>query len=184
MDNEKNYMDNEIWKVYKTTYAPRWGHRTYEVSNLGRVKVNGALVEPHINGRYYMIGKFKIHRAVAELFVPNPENKPCVDHINTDRSDNRAENLRWVTAKENMNNPLTIKQLSEGHRGIVLTAEHRKKLSESLKGKPGTFKGKHHSEETKRKISEAQKGKPRSEEFKQKVRAGHLEYWKKKKGGN
>ena len=46
---------------------------------------------------------FYIHRLLALHFIPNPENKPCVDHINGIRDDNRLENLRWVTYKENMN---------------------------------------------------------------------------------
>lgn len=49
----------------------------------------------------------KVHKVVASTFIPNPEGKPCIDHINTDRTDNRACNLRWVTLKENSNNPLT-----------------------------------------------------------------------------
>lgn len=54
-----------------------------------------------------------VHRIVAEVFIPNPQNKPCIDHINTLKTDNRIENLRWVTYEENSNNPLTKKHLSE-----------------------------------------------------------------------
>ena len=48
-----------------------------------------------------------MHRLVAKAFIPNPEDKPAVDHINGNKLDNRIEKLRWVTIKENKNNPDT-----------------------------------------------------------------------------
>lgn len=65
-----------------------------------------------------------VHRLVAQTFLPNPENKKEVDHINGDRYDNRIENLRWVTPSENMTAAYDNNQQHHG------TANHQAKLSE------------------------------------------------------
>lgn len=94
----------------------------YSVSNDGKVRndLNGCLLKGWLNAYgYYMIDlsvnnkkvRFPLHRLIAEAFIPNPDNKPCIDHINTIRTDNRIDNLRWVTFKENINNPLTLERL-------------------------------------------------------------------------
>jgi len=60
---------------------------------------------------------YSLHRLIAETFKPNPDNKPCIDHINTYKDDNRIENLKWVTHKENSSNPLTREHISKGKSG-------------------------------------------------------------------
>ena len=61
----------------------------------------------------------KIHRLLALYFIPNPDNKPQVDHINRIRDDNRLENLRWATNGENQINKGIMKNNKLGHRNIL-----------------------------------------------------------------
>ena len=114
-------MEEEIWKPIKDYEG------LYEVSNLGRVKSlnyrktgkEKILKNMKNNNGYLVVGLTKngkrknylIHRLVAEAFIPNTEGKPHIDHINTIKNDNSVENLRWVTNKENNNNPLTKKEI-------------------------------------------------------------------------
>lgn len=52
--------------------------------------------------------KLAVHRLVALAFIPNPENKPCVDHIDRDVSNNDVSNLRWATYHENNSNTICV----------------------------------------------------------------------------
>lgn len=101
----------------------------YQVSNFGRIKrlkkTHYSFGMKHLIDREYILKttkdqkgymrvvlrkdgsclkRYGVHRIVAETFIPNPENKPQVDHINRVRDDNRVENLRWATACENSRN--------------------------------------------------------------------------------
>lgn len=82
----------------------------YQVSNLGRIrnKITKDILKPsksgeyrHIELRYGINKNVLIHRLVAEAFVPNPFNFRCVNHIDENKENNRADNLEWCTYQYN-----------------------------------------------------------------------------------
>lgn len=134
-------MNEEVWKDIKGYEG------LYQISNYGRVKSLERLIKKFC-GNYTIKEKilkqsknadgylqvslfqkknvsktYRVHRLVAEAFISNHENKSIVDHINGERTDNRVENLRWVSQKENINNPITLGRMSKSKIGTKLSEE-------------------------------------------------------------
>lgn len=118
-------MPNEIWKPVNG-YE---GH--YEISNKGRIKsvqrtikstsgdrVLLSKIKPVFIGPHgYMFAHLRkdkkartipVHRIIAIAFIPNPEGKPCVNHIDADKTNFHISNLEWVTYKENLHHALKL----------------------------------------------------------------------------
>jgi len=83
--------------------------------------------------------KMWLHQEIAKAFIPNPDNKKEIDHIDAVRSNNVVSNLRWATRSENQMNPITRQRQSESHKGQICTEETRRKLA---KPRPGLQNGK------------------------------------------
>ena len=168
----------EIWKdvvILDGKFNKDEYKSMYQVSNKGRVRsltrtikykdgrvicTKGRELELRLNRGYLRVtltkhGKsnsFFVHRLVGFAFLESTyfENA-TIDHIDTDRTNNNVENLKWCTLKENLNNELSRKHSSESQKGKKFSEEHKNKLREIAKNR--TF-----SKETRKKISEARKG--------------------------
>ena len=118
----------EIWKDIEGDYKG-----LYQVSNLGSVRSldryysigllrKGRIIKPFVNRQGYLVvdlkknGKrkhFFVHRLVGTYFVPNPNNYPCINHLDRNPKNNICSNLEWVTQQMNISYLPTAKYRSE-----------------------------------------------------------------------
>lgn len=127
-DRRTECFEGELWKDINDFDG-------YQISNMGRIRSVDRAVAVGVHKKeivglilktnkdrdgYECVGlkvcgksyRKKIHRLVAEAFIDNPNDYPCIDHINGIRDDNRVENLRWCTNKMNVNYELAKKNRS------------------------------------------------------------------------
>ena len=123
-------MSNEIFKDIEGYEG------LYQVSNLGNIKSlhcnKEKIMKPTIrsnNYQYYFVGLLKdgkrkyfaVHRLVAIMFIPNPNNYEQVDHLDGNKLNNNVKNLEWVTPKENTNRAW--------NKGLAKNTEHQRKIA-------------------------------------------------------
>ena len=133
----EKYVDvEEQWKdiyFYDNNREKMFDYRgRYEVSTYGKVrnKKTGKLKKQEVNSGGYLEVQlydngyvFLVHRLVAYMFIPNPKNKPFVDHFDNNKQNNHIDNLSWCTARENNANPITKKRRKE-------TIERKRRMRE------------------------------------------------------
>lgn len=139
-------MKKEIWK-------PVVGYENlYEVSNFGRVKSlnynhsgKERILKSFTNKDGYLYvdlckngkrKKYRIHRLVAQAFMPNTDNLPCINHKDENKQNNNIDNLEWCTAKYNINfgtrTERRIKTISKPVLQYTLDGEFVKKYSSTI----------------------------------------------------
>ena len=112
-------------------------YENYEISNKGNVRntKTNRILKPRKNTEgYYIVDLYKngikqtlkIHRLIGFAFIPNPENLPCIDHIDRNRTKNLISNLRWISRSNNQRNKPKKTNASSKYMGVYFDKSNGK----------------------------------------------------------
>jgi hypothetical protein len=114
-----------------------WSKRTNKFLKKVKSKTGYWTIPTKIGGRNGKYKTFKVHRAVAEAYIPNPNDKPFINHKDGNKLNNSVDNLEWCTASENsihaIENGLQVPKKGEDHPSSKLTEEDVKYIKENHK---------------------------------------------------
>ncbi len=142
---------NQITGIINEEWRSVSDYPTYQVSNLGRVRNSstGNILKNTIDTNGYHImtlyqtgrkKKHSVHRLVAQEFIPNPENKLFVDHIDRNKTNNTISNLRWCTHTKNTRNRTKKTGTSSKYIGVYWDNDSKRWWSEiKVDGKTKTL---------------------------------------------
>lgn len=103
LNYEKRYMISNLGRMISIQFKRKF-FKKIRLLNMGYYGVSITVTKNGIKKNHHLL----IHRLIAEAFIPNPENKKQVNHINGIKTDNRIENLEWVTSSENIRHSVYV----------------------------------------------------------------------------
>lgn len=138
-----NNLQKQVIQFVNEEFRPIEGHEDFLISNYGRVysRKTGCIMNEFPNQQGYLQCNIdrvptKIHRLVAQAFIPNPENKKCVNHISGRKTNNYVENLEWCTHSENTkhayDHDLELPQFGEDNGRATHTEEEVRQVCSLL----------------------------------------------------
>lgn len=122
----KTYDFTGLYKI--SNYGKVYSYKKGSTLKLNSLNNGYKQVSLYLNGEHFC---FRVHRLVAIMFIPNPNNLPCVNHKDEDKTNNNVGNLEWCTEEYNVNYGTGKQRMSETKKGRKNTKEHNENIAKA-----------------------------------------------------